>query len=60
MDFGILAQTATSASQGNVQQTIVPMNWFWQQIISLDLLEALTFISFGSVCLLYGWRVLKY
>jgi hypothetical protein len=59
MDFGILAQAATRASQGNAQQTIVPMNWLWQQIITLDLPQALTFISFGSVCLFYGWRVFK-
>ena len=59
MDFSILAQAAASASHGNADQTIVPMNWFWQQITSLSRLEALMFISFGSVCLLYGWRIFK-
>ncbi len=59
MYLGILAQAAAGASQGNAEQAVVPMDWFWQQITSLDLLEALTFISFGSVCLFYGWRVFK-
>lgn len=59
MDFGILAQAAAGASQGTTEQTVVQMGWFWNQIVSLDLIEALTFISFGAVCLLYGWRVFK-
>lgn len=59
MDLGILAQTATGAGQGAAEQTVVRMGWFWQQITSLDLIEALTFVSFGSVCLFYGWRVFK-
>jgi hypothetical protein len=59
MDFGILAQAAAGAGQGTAEQTVVQMDWFWKQIVSLDLIEALTFISFGSVCLFYGWRVFK-
>jgi hypothetical protein len=31
----------------------------WKHIITLDLVEALTFISFGVVCLFYGWRIFK-
>jgi len=31
----------------------------WQQIISLEKLEAFTFISFGVVCLFYGWRIFR-
>ncbi|MBN1972832.1 MAG: hypothetical protein JW787_04290 [Sedimentisphaerales bacterium] len=58
MDFSILAQTA-GASPGAAGQTIVPVDLIWKHIITLDLIEALTFISFGSVCLLYGWRVFK-
>jgi hypothetical protein len=58
MDLNILAQAA-HASSGAAGQTVVPIDWLWQQITSLDLIEALTFISFGSVCLLYGWRVFK-
>jgi hypothetical protein len=52
----ILAQTATETTK---EETIVPIDVFWEQITSLSLLEALTFISFGVVCLCYGWRVFK-
>lgn len=55
MDFGILAQAGT----GSAGQAIVPVDLIWKQITSLGLIEALTFLSFGSVCLLYGWRVFK-
>lgn len=59
--FTILAQAATqTATQPTEQtQTIIPIDVFWEQITSLSLLEALTFISFGVVCLFYGWRVFK-
>jgi hypothetical protein len=55
--FTILAQTATQTTEPT--QTIVPIDMFWEQITSLGQLEALTFISFGVVCLFYGWRVFK-
>ena len=55
MDFGILAQ----AGADSTGQAIVPVELIWKQITSLGLVEALTFLSFGSVCLLYGWRVFK-
>ena len=53
--FTILAQTATETSE----EAVVPIDIFWEQITSLSQLEALTFISFGVVCLFYGWRVFK-
>ena len=53
--FTILAQTAADTTEG----AIIPMDVFWEQITSLGLVEALTFISFGAVCLFYGWRVFK-
>lgn len=53
--FTILAQTATGTSE----KAIVPIDMFWEQITSMSLLEALTFISFGVVCLFYGWRIFK-
>ena len=31
----------------------------WQHVSTLGLVEALVFISFGSVCAFYGWRVFK-
>jgi len=60
MDYiTILAQTARDTSAETVEEAIVPIDMFWQQITSLSMLEALTFISFGVVCLFYGWRVFK-
>ena len=44
--FMILAQTAEAS-----EEAVVPMDVFWEQITSLSLVEALTFISFGVVCL---------
>jgi len=55
--FIILAQAAEAAPP--VEESVVPMDFFWEQVTSLGILEALTFISFGVVCLLYGWRVFK-
>ena len=55
--FTILAQASNNAE--TAEGTIVPIDAFWNQITSLGLLEALMFISFGSVCLFYGWRVFK-
>ena len=55
----ILAQAVESGTAGAAEEAVVPVDLFWKHITSLDLLEALTFISFGSVCLLYGWRVFK-
>jgi hypothetical protein len=53
--FTILAEAAAKTSG----EPLVPMDIFWEQITSLSLVEALTFISFGVVCLFYGWRVFK-
>ena len=57
----ILAQAAESTKEGAeaAEQSIVPIDWFWGHITGLSMLEALTFVSFGTVCLLYGWRVFK-
>jgi hypothetical protein len=54
----ILAQTVQPA-QPAAEQSVAPLDFFWEQVTSLGLLEAMTFISFGVVCLLYGWRVFK-
>ena len=62
MDYvSVLAQAIKSAREvpQATEEAIVPINLIWQHITSLNLLEALTFISFGAVCLLYGWRVFK-
>ena len=55
----ILAQATGNANPEAAEQAVVPITRFWQQITSLEMLEAVTFISFGVVCLFYGWRVFK-
>jgi len=64
--FTILAQTAGKAAQPAAgaettaaQGAFVPVKFIWDQIVALNLVEALTFICFGVVCLLYGWRIFK-
>ncbi len=55
----ILAQAVETASTQAAEEAVVPMETFWSYITSLNLVEAVTFISFGAVCLFYGWRVFK-
>jgi len=55
----ILAQAVETASAPAAEEAVVPMETFWSYITSLNLVEAVTFISFGMVCLFYGWRVFK-
>ena len=50
---------AAAAAGESSQEGIVPLDVMWKYVSSLGLVEALTFISFGSVCLFYGWRVFK-
>jgi hypothetical protein len=61
MDYvTILAEAVETAAETQAaQEAIVPIDLIWEHITSLGLLEALTFISFGAVCLFYGWRVFK-
>jgi len=60
MDYvTILAQAVEKSGPEAAEEAIVPIESFWTYIISLDLVEAVTFISFGVVCLFYGWRVFK-
>jgi hypothetical protein len=54
----ILAQTS-SAGESAPEGTFIPVSHIWEQITSLNPVAALTFICFGVVCLLYGWRVFK-
>ncbi|MCK4752996.1 MAG: hypothetical protein KAS75_06090 [Planctomycetes bacterium] len=57
----ILAESAKNADKTShmMEGTEVPIDLIWQNITSLNVVEALTFISFGAVCLFYGWRVFK-
>ena len=54
----ILAQTAEAAGE-TAEHAVVPLDSFWKYVTSLNFLEAVTFMSFGAVCLFYGWRVFK-
>lgn len=57
--FTILAQAFGNAAEAPQAEGLVPIDFIWEQIIALNLVEALTFICFGVVCLLYGWRIFK-
>ena len=58
--LAVLAQAAEAADESTqAAGAIVPIDLIWKQITSLGRLEALTFVSFGVVCLFYGWRVFK-
>jgi hypothetical protein len=59
MDFFVILAQTTETTEAAASESVVPVNLFWEQITSLGFLEALTFISFGTVCLMYGWRVFK-
>jgi len=49
----------TVAAEEASQESLVPLDVMWSHVSTLGIVEALTFISFGSVCLFYGWRVFK-
>ncbi len=56
----ILNILATAVEESVTEKpSIVPLDLLWDNITSLNIVEALTFIAFGIVCLLYGWRVFK-
>lgn len=60
MDWAtILAPAAVTAAASESREGIVPIDVIWEHVTSLNLVEALTFIAFGTVCLFYGWRVFK-
>jgi hypothetical protein len=53
-----ILQTVFLAEEAAPAQ-VEPFQVMWQHISTLDLVEALMFISFGVVCLFYGWRIFK-
>jgi len=56
--FAILAEAAQAVAQDpNTSNRIIQTAW--DQIINLEVVEAITFVSFGLVCLVYGWRIYK-
>jgi hypothetical protein len=59
LQIAFLAQQAAQQAAQQPPPQIDPLQTMWQHISTLDLVEALTFISFGVVCLFYGWRIFK-
>lgn len=56
----ILAQTnQTWGETAQTTQETAPVHGIWEQVMSLNLVEAVTLISFGVICVFYGWRVFK-
>lgn len=53
----VLAAPAQSGQQAHF--TVPFFDVLWEHITELDLVEALTFIAFGTVWLFYGWRIFK-
>ncbi len=53
----VLLAAAEAATEA--EDKIVPITSIWEYVTSLKWGEAIIFISFGAVCLLYGWRVFK-
>jgi len=58
MEYVTVLASAAEYSRA-AEQEVVRVDLIWEQVTSLSVLEALTFISFGTVCLFYGWRVFK-
>jgi hypothetical protein len=59
LQFLLAATEAASQGGGAHGARIVPLDFIWEQIISLTWLQAVMGISFGMVYLLYGWRVFR-
>jgi hypothetical protein len=61
MDFLVVLAQATSPATRTTEaeEGFVPIEFVWEQITGLSLVECLIFICFGVVCLLYGWRIFK-
>jgi hypothetical protein len=59
MDYVTILARARETTEPGAEGGFVPIDLFWEQITSLSFVQALTFISFGVVCLFYGWRVFK-
>ncbi len=59
MDYLTVLAQAVGSAGSNVEHAVVPVEQLWDYITSVNRLEALTFVSFGAVCLLYGWTLFK-
>jgi len=55
--LAVIVEIARQTPQA--EQDVVPIDFIWDQVRALNTVEALTFICFGLVCLLYGWRIFR-
>jgi hypothetical protein len=56
----ILTQLVTAATlAAKAKESVVPMDFFWEQITALNWFEAVVAISFGTIYLFYGWRIFR-
>ena len=53
------AVETTSSAAAQKAADLVPIDFIWEQIISLTWFQAVLAISFGMVYLLYGWRIFR-
>ena len=57
--FSMLAEAANAVGKNADSAPFAHIDLLWKYVTGLNLVEALTFISFGVVCLFYGWRIFK-
>ncbi|MHC4068781.1 MAG: hypothetical protein ACYS18_09635 [Planctomycetota bacterium] len=55
----LLAQTVENTTETAPSLQYVPLDAIWEQISTLDWLQAVIAVSFGVVYLMYGWRIFK-
>ncbi len=55
----ILAHTVETYAETAPETPLVPIDYIWQQIVTLSWLQAIIAVSFGAVYLLYGWRIFR-
>ena len=55
----LLAQTVENTTETAPNLQYVPLDAIWEQISTLDWLQAVIAVSFGVVYLMYGWRIFK-
>lgn len=55
----ILAYTARTTAALAAETDLIPLDQIWEQMTTLSWLQAVLAISFGTVYMLYGWRIFK-
>jgi hypothetical protein len=55
----ILAMTAQTTTKLTAETELIPLDQIWEQMTTLSWLQAVMAISFGTVYILYGWRIFK-